>query len=611
MCGICGELNYQELAPITIHIQNQRQHMNSTVQKMTDALARRGPDREGFFRNGSMQMGHRRLSIIDLSDKANQPMQDEELCLVFNGTIYNYLSLRSELIQKNHQFSSTGDSEVILKAYREWGEDCVLHFNGIFAFAIWNNKTQKLFLARDKFGIKPLYYSIDQNRFCFASTVQSLLASQTIDTSLDPVALHFHFHLHASVPAPYTILNGIRKLGPGERMTLCIQNKTPRIEKYFQLKALPSQIENPSNVLTEKQWLKKTREALWAAVDLQRQATDVPIGILLSGGLDSSLLVAILAKLGGSALESFSIGFDEFVGIKADEFEFSDLIAKQFNTKHHRYLVPYSEMLGQIRVSARFMSEPMVSTDVTAFYLLSEKVSKEVKVVMSGQGADEVMGGYFWYPRMMQETGPYLQRFDKHYLDRSHSEYLSMIHSNFHPNQQRDVTRAHAKQQLESPLADSFMDAVFRWDVSELIVDDPVKRIDNMTMAWGLEARVPFLDENFVDLAMQIPAAIKLKQDGKFPLKALARGLIPDSVIDRPKGYFPVPVLRYVQGPYFNFMREVLYSSKCRTRGLYNFEFVDRLIANSQSDFTPIQGNKLWHLALLEVWLQENLTMRQ
>jgi asparagine synthase (glutamine-hydrolysing) len=408
------------------------------------------------------------------------------------------------------------------------------------------------------------------------------------------------------VPAPRTILNGIRKLGPAQRMTIDLTKQTQNSENYWQLKAQRPEKNGQELIYTEQQWINKTREALWQAVDLQRHASDVPIGVLLSGGLDSSLLVAILAQLGGTSIESFSICFEEFAGVKADEFEFSDLIAQQFQTKHHRYLVPYSEMLSNLRPTTLFMSEPMVSTDVTAFFLLAERVSKQVKVVMSGQGADEVMGGYFWYPRMMQESGEYLERFDKHYLDRNHGEYLSMIAQSFHPSQQQDFTRQHAEKQLHSPLATSFMDAVFRWDVSELIVDDPVKRVDNMTMAWGLEARVPFLDETFVELAMQVPPEIKLKQEGKYPLKALARRLIPDSIIDRPKGYFPVPVLRYVQGPYFDFMKEVLYSPECRRRGLYNFDYIDKLIVHSQSHFTPIQGNKLWHLALLKTWLQSN-----
>lgn len=625
MCGICGELNYlstnlqnshspQSADPqhsaINEYQSNQisfeRSQVNFSVQNMTVALCKRGPDREGFFRIGPIQLGHRRLSIIDLSDKANQPMHDGDLTLVFNGTIYNYVELRNELIGKSHRFKSTGDTEVILKAYREWGEDCVQHFNGIFAFAIWDTNKNNLFLARDKFGIKPLYYAENQKCFRFSSTVQSLLASKDIDTSFDREALHFHFHLHTVVPAPRTILNGIRKLGPAQTMTVDSTGKK-ETKTYWHLQAERPHSNDREIFYTESEWIGKVRESLWQAVDLQRRASDVPIGILLSGGLDSSLLVGILSELGGSKIETFSIGFEEFAGTKADEFEFSDMIAAKFKTQHHRYLAPYEEMLSKLLDATRSMSEPMVSTDVTAFYLLAERVSKHVKVVMSGQGADEVLGGYFWYPRMAAESGPYLERFAKHYLDRSHSEYLDMINPEFYPGLNNfDPTRSHIARELASTDAETFMDAVFKLDVSQLIVDDPVKRLDNMSMAWGLEARVPFLDENFVKLAMQIPPELKLRAEGKYPLKAVARGIVPDAIIDRPKGYFPVPVLRYVQGPYYTFMCDILNSSKCRNRNLYNRNYLDKLMANPQSDFTPIQGNKLWHLTLLELWLQAN-----
>jgi asparagine synthase (glutamine-hydrolysing) len=320
--------------------------------------------------------------------------------------------------------------------------------------------------------------------------------------------------------------------------------------------------------------------------------------------------VAILTELDNKKIETFSIGFEEFGGIKADEFEFSDLIASKFKTNHHRYLVPYAEMIFKLSDATKNMSEPMVSTDVTAFYLLAERVSKEVKVVMSGQGADEVMGGYFWYPKMASETGSYLDRFARHYLDRSQQEYLEMIEPNFwvwnNLETPADPTRTYIANELSSKNAQTFMDEVFNLDVSQLVVDDPVKRLDNMSMAWGLEARVPFLDENFVNLALQIPPELKLKMDGKYPLKMIARGLIPDVIIDRPKGYFPVPILRFIKGPYFEIMKDILNSNRCRNRKLFNRKYIDKLMANPQSDFTPIQGNKLWHLALLELWLQSN-----
>ena len=291
-------------------------------------------------------------------------------------------------------------------------------------------------------------------------------------------------------------------------------------------------------------------------------------------------------------------------GEKADEFEFSDHVAEQFGTRHHKYLIPYDEVLRRLPEAVLQMSEPMVSQDVIAFYLLGERVSKKVKVVLSGQGADEVFGGYFWYPRMDAAEGSALARFRTHYFDRDHDEYLEMVTPAYHVS---DVTAALVARALAQPQADTFIDQVLRFDTTTLVVDDPVKRVDNMAMAWGLEARVPFLDHELVELAARMPPELKLKQGGKFPLKAIARGLISDAVIDRRKGYFPVPVLKHVSGEFLDFMRDILNSDACIRRGLYQRAYVDKLLAAPEAWFTRIQGSKLWHLALLELWLQLNV----
>lgn len=243
-----------------------------------------------------------------------------------------------------------------------------------------------------------------------------------------------------------------------------------------------------------------------------------------------------------------------------------------------------------------------------AFYLLSEQVSKQIKVVQSGQGADEVFGGYFWYSRMMAEQqGSPVERFARHYFDRDHEEYLRMVTAEYRGD---DYTSQHVAELLGEPGADSFMDAVLRMDVTTLIVDDPVKRVDNMTMAWGLEARVPFLDQQLVELAAQCPPELKLREGGKYPLKAMARGILPDSVIDRPKGYFPMPALKYVRGDFLHFMRDILESTACRQRGLYSRAYVDLLLSAPEMHHTRLVGSKLWHLALLEYWLQRNVDGR-
>jgi asparagine synthase (glutamine-hydrolysing) len=588
MCGICGELRFDKSIPDM-----------EVLKCMTARLARRGPDHEGFFDGGAVAFGHRRLSIIDLSAHADQPMVDDDLrlALVFNGTIYNYKELRAELQEMGYGFFSEGDTEVIIKAYHAWGENCVQRFYGMFAFALWDMRSQSLFLARDRLGIKPLYYALDGVRLRFASSLQALLAAGGVDKSLDPVALHHHFTLHSVVPAPRTLLRGVKKLPPAHTMTFTASGDV-KLHRYWSLDAT-----RPAVKLSEPEWIAATRTVLTRAVERHRLASDVPVGILLSGGLDSSLLVGLLADHVEN-LNTFSIGFEEVAGELADEFEYSDLMAKHFGTRHHKFAIPNSEVLKTLPDAIAQMSEPMPSYDVTAFYLLGQKVSEEVKVVLAGQGADEVFGGYFWYPRMDAAQGSPLARFAQHYFDREHGEYLEMMTDEYAVH---DVTSEWVDSELSLPQADEFLDEVFRLDVTALMVDDPVKRVDNMTMAWGLEARVPFLDHELVELAAHMPPSLKLRDGGKFPLKAIARGLIPDAVIDRPKGYFPVPALKFVRGEFLEKMRALLNSEACLRRGLYRRDYVEKLLAEPELHLTRIQGSKLWHLALLEWWLQINV----
>jgi asparagine synthase (glutamine-hydrolysing) len=589
MCGICGELRFDGAPPDM-----------AALARMSAPLARRGPDDAGTYQDGPLAFGHRRLSIIDLSAHAHQPMVDAalQLSLVFNGTLYNYRELRAELQAKGYRFFSDGDSEVILKSYHAWGEQCVTHFKGMFAFAIWDQRSRQLFLARDRFGIKPLYLTQTAQRLRFASTLPALLAGGGVDTTLDAVALHHHFTLHTVVPAPRTVLKGVRKLPPASTQRFD-PDGTVTGQVYWTLDATRPEIPR-----SEAQWLEATREQLTQSVKRRLLAADVPVGVLLSGGLDSSLLVGLLADQVPD-LRTFSIGFEDLgAGAeKADEFEFSDQIAAHFNTRHHKYSIANSEVLARLPEAIEQMTEPMVSHDVIAFYLLAERVSKDVKVVMSGQGADEVFGGYFWYPDMDAASGTPLARFSQHYFDRDHAEYQQMIAQAF---QVGDVTSSLIANALNQPQADEFLDQVWRLDATTLIVDDPVKRVDNMPMAWGLEVRTPFLDHELVQLAAHMPPELKLREGGKFPLKAIARGLIPDAVIDRPKGYFPVPALRYVRGPFLEMMRGILMSEACLRRGLYQRDYVDKLLAAPEAPehFTRINGSKLWHLALLEWWLQ-------
>ena len=592
MCGICGELRVDGAGADL-----------ASIERMTETLVPRGPDHGGSWSDGPLGLGHRRLSIIDLSERAHQPMVDPELglALVFNGTIYNYRALRTQLAGRGYRFFSDGDTEVILKSYREWGPACVERLHGMFAFALWDLRGRTLFLARDRFGIKPLYWTADGRRLRFASTPQALLAAGGVDSSIDPIGLQFQFSLHAVVPAPLTLLRGVRKLPPAHTLTVT-QEAIGQPRPYWHLEA----VREPGPV-SEAEWIERTHAALLAAVRWRQEAADVPVGVLLSGGLDSSLIVALMAELGGvDNLHTYSIGFEDQPEEKGSEFEFSDQVVARYGTRHHKFLVPNTQALTRLPEAVDAMAEPMFGQDAVGFYLLAERVSESIKVVQSGQGADEVFGGYFWYPRMLAETqGSRLERFRRHYFDRDYPELMELIAPE---HQAPDAVGPYIAARLDAPGADSFLDAVLRLDATTLIVDDPVKRVDNMTMAFGLEARVPFLDHELVELVARCPPQIKLQSGGKHLLKAIARGRLPDIVIDRAKGYFPMPALKYVRGPFLDFMRDILQSRACRERGLYQRAYVDRLLAEPEAHHTRILGSKLWHLAVLELWLQRHLS---
>jgi len=585
MCGICGELRL-DATPA----------QSATLSKMMAVLAPRGPDDSGQWCQAAIALGHQRLAIIDLSNRARQPMSADGITLVFNGTIYNYRQLRRQLLHLGHPFHSESDTEVILRAYVHWGRDCVVHLQGMFAFALWDERQQQLFLARDRLGIKPLYFSDNGRSFRFASTLPALLAAGEVDTQIDPIALHHHLSLHAVVPAPRTLLQGVRKLAPATTLTVNTQGKHT-LHRYWHLSACRPQV-----VRSEAEWIEVIHTALHHAVNSHRLAADVPVGVLLSGGLDSSLLVALLAQITDpQQLLSFSIGFEDAPEERGSEFEYSDQVVNRYHSRHHRYILPNEQVLTRLPEAIAAMSEPMVAQDAVAFYLLAEQVAQQVKVVQSGQGADEVFAGYFWYPLMQAAQGSDLQRFQPYYFDRSHQSFLETVTPDYHGE---DYTAQLISELLAQPQAETFLDKVLRMDVTTLLVDDPLKRVDNMTMAWGLEARVPFLDQNVVELAASLAPEFKLRQNGKYPLKAIARPLLPAAVIDRPKGYFPMPALKYVRGPFLAFMRECLMSSACQQRQLFQRTHVEQLLAHPEHYFTPLQGSQLWHLALLESWLQ-------
>lgn len=590
MCGLCGEITF-----------DGSQASVEAVTRMAAQMAPRGPDAAGVIAQSRVAFGHRRLKIIDLSEKAQQPMTDPDLGLsvVFNGCIYNYKELRAELDAKGYRFFSHGDTEVILKAYHAWGTAFVERLQGMFAIVIVERDSGRVVMARDRLGIKPLYLAEDAGgkRLRFASSLPALLAAGDVDTSIDDQALHYYMTFHAVVPPPWTMLSGIRKLPPATVTTIEADGRRTD-HTYWSLSFVP----RPEDVgVSHEEWQERVLDMLRLAVR-RRMIADVPVGVLLSGGLDSSLIVGLLAQEGQTGLRTFSIGFEEVAGEKGDEFQYSDLIAERFGTIHEKNLIPSKDLIAALPAVVSAMSEPMVSYDNVGFFLLSQAVARHVKVVQSGQGADETFAGYHWYPPMMQSNDP-LGDYSRAFFDRDHDEFAQVIEPE-HVN--GDWSREFVAGQFAKPDADRPIDKALRLDTTVMLVDDPVKRVDNMTMAWGLEARVPFLDHELVELAARVPAELKLAQEGKGILKDVGRKVIPSEVIDRPKGYFPVPALKYIEGPVLDMVRDVLTSRTARDRGLFKQDYVATLLANPKDHITRLRGSKLWQIALLEMWLQAN-----
>jgi len=588
MCGICGEIRFDG-EPVA----------EAVLGRMRDQMEPRGPDSSGIFQQGRVGFAHRRLKVIDVSEHAQQPMVDSALGLsiVYNGAIYNYKELREELASKGHHFFSDGDTEVILKAYAEWGDAFVERLSGMFAFAILERDSGGVLLGRDRLGIKPLYFNQAQSCFRFASTLPALLAAGGVDTEIDPVALNYYMSFHAVVPAPHTIVKGVRKLPPATLLRIEPDGTKKQWQYWDCAYGTPASKASYSF----EDWQDEVLASLRNAVD-KRLVADVPVGVLLSGGLDSSMIVGLLAEAGQHGLATFSVGFESVGDVEGNEFKYSDVVAKRFETNHHKIQVSSERLLSSLPACVASMSEPMVSHDNIGFYLLSQEVKKHVTVVQSGQGADEVFAGYSWYPPLLESTNP-LQDYQKFFFDRDFAAYQEAVERKY---VDEDFALQFVREHFNAEGAEAGIDKALRIDSRIMLTDDPVKRVDNMTMAWGLEARVPFLDHEVVELAAQIPAKFKVEGDGKYVLKGAARRVVPHKVIDRPKGYFPVPALKYLRGDSLQFVQDILSTDAMNKRGMFNVSYIEKILKDPEEYITPLGGSELWQVALLEYWLQTN-----
>ena len=616
MCGICGIV--KSGAPVT----------EPEIRAMREVLAHRGPDSAGQLVQGRVGLGHRRLSIIDLSQAGSQPMLNETgtISLVFNGEIYNFQDLQRYLEKKGHNFRSQSDSEVIVHAYEEFGVECLHHFRGMFAFALWDNDRQRLFAARDRLGKKPFFYCLHKGDFYFGSEIKAILAASQIPRELDWESLGFFLSLNYT-PAPYTLFAGIRQLEPAQYLLWEAEQLT--IKEYWNL-AYPPEVRE----VDSKTVLPVFEKVLDDAVRL-RLIADVPVGAFLSGGLDSAAVVAAAASLYPGCLKTFAIGFGEK---SYDERPYARMVAARHGTEHHEIVVT-PEVEAILPELVWHSEEPTADSSMVPVYYLSQFASQHVKVVLTGDGADEILAGYPTYQahfllRWLQ-TWPQGAQKSLHRL--AHSLPVSHRKVSWDFKLKRltaalssDLDYAHyswrriwAPTELEKllpgkPLHEGFdlyrywlqrssgntpLNRMLYADTRFYLPNDMLVKVDRMTMAHGLEARAPFLDHCLVELAARLPDSWKLKGLvwKKYLLRRLLKGKVPNSIRWQSKRGFNVPVGLWLKGDLKNYCGDHL--RLLRHLGGFDMKYLEAVWQKHQRDEKDY-SHHLWGLLILSLWWQ-------
>jgi len=618
MCGIAGIIRW-----------DQRPVLEHEIRAMCGAMVHRGPDDEGIYLGDGVAIGMRRLSIIDL-DTGHQPVCNEDgtVWIVFNGEIYNYRELRRELQGRGHTFRTEGDTETIVHLYEDFGPRCVEHLRGMFAFAIWDTRRREVLLARDRLGIKPLYYTERNGELLFASELKPILQNESVDRSLSWEAVGHLFTFLATPPAQ-SIVEGVSKLEPA-RVAIGRAGRPLEITRYWDVAF------EPNGTATEAELVEQLRDLLTEAVTLH-QVSDVPVGAFLSGGIDSSAIVAMMAKPAAGRLKTFSIGFEE-AGF--DELAHARAVAAQFGTDHHD-VVLRPDVVRIVEDLTWYLDEPFGDTSAIPTYMVSKLASEHVKVVLSGDGGDELFAGYDKYVVEGRERaydrlpGPVKKlagavgsimphgmrgrRFVCHlalegpsrYLDAQKLFHADEMSSLFQPEALEHVARTtggvrpHESARLMGSDPD-WLSAIQYRDLNHYLPLDILTKVDRMTMAHSIEARPPLLDHRLVEFAATIPARFRLR-DGttKYLFKQAMRGILPDSIIDRQKHGFAVPISRWFRGELAGFARDILLSDSSRRRGIFNVGYIERLLQlNAQGRDLDLQ---LWTALSFEMWCRRFL----
>jgi len=618
MCGICG-------------IVSATPPEEAVIRAMCQTLAHRGPDDEGYYIHPACALGHRRLSIIDLKS-GRQPMSNETgtIWTVVNGEIYNYIELREELASKGHRFRTAADSEVIPHAYEEWGEDCLLRFNGMFAIALWDEPVRRLMLARDRMGEKPLYYFRLGDRVLFASEPRAILSHPGVRPRLSLPALALYL-VHEYVPTPYTIYADLHRLEPGS--VLILENGRTAFRRYWDI---PFDERKPCS---EEELCERIRAGLRESVRLRLRG-DVPVGIFLSGGIDSAAITAFAS--GARQVDTFSVGFDESA---FDESAFASSVARHFGSNHHACVLRADEAVMLIRQILSLMDEPLADASVIPTYVLSRFARDSVKVALGGDGGDELLGGYptfladrvaEWYfrcPSWTRQCVGALARALPTSMGNYTADYLlkqflkgegygrwrrhQVWFGSFAPHELADLLQPdilHALGDFDplSVVDTTIRDARTDDPVNKLaylyaklyLQDDILVKLDRMSMACGLEVRAPFLDPNFVVLAGQIPGRLKVSRlRTKHVFKRAMKLFLPHGIADRRKKGFGIPLAGWFKNQLRPLLLETLSAERLSRDGIFDPGFVERLIAEHQSGAKD-NRKLLWTLLVFNEWLR-------
>ncbi len=618
MCGIAGIVRW-----------NQRPVLEHEIRAMCGAMVHRGPDDEGIYLGDGVAIGMRRLSIIDL-DNGHQPVSNEDgsIWIVFNGEIYNYQALRRDLITRGHLFRTNSDTETIVHLYEEYGAGCVEHLRGMFGFAIWDTRKREMLLARDRLGIKPLYYAERDGELLFASELKPILQIEGVNRSLNWQAVG-HLFTYLATPADQSIVDGVNKLEPA-RVAIARPGRPLHIQRYWDVAF------EPNENATEGELVEQLRAMLNESVVLH-QVSDVPVGAFLSGGIDSSAIVAMMAKPAAGRFKTFSIGFAE---ASFDELTHARTVAKQFGTEHYD-LVLRPDAVQIVEDLTWYLDEPFGDTSAIPTYMVSKLAAEHVKVVLSGDGGDELFAGYDKYivegreraydrlPGVVKRTagavgalmphGMKGRRFLRHLALSGAERYLdaqSLFHADEMPSlfqqgaldqlARYEATGGPGAAQLRSSKGGDWLADVQYRDLHHYLPLDILTKVDRMTMAHSLEARPPLLDHKLVEFAATIPARFRLNGGTtKYLFKQAMRGVLPDSIIDRQKHGFAVPIARWFRGELAGFARDVLLSDTCRQRGILDTRFVEKLLQlNAQGRDLDLQ---LWTALSFEMWCRRFL----